>query len=86
VDEKRYEMRHYRQLCHHRGTASSAGFVYDTTMAFRVVVTDWATAEVLHRRPCGSLQATEDHCEKMKGGYSFFRVEIKPLPRGQFPQ
>ena len=55
------------------------------TMVFWVVVTDSATAEVLHRRPCGSSQAAEEHCEKMKEGYPFCRVEIKPLPRGQFP-
>jgi hypothetical protein len=62
------------------------GIAYDMTMVFWVVVTDPATAEVLRRRPCGSLRAAEDHCETMKQGYPLYRVEIKPLPRGQFPQ
>jgi hypothetical protein len=55
------------------------------TMVFWVVVADAVTAEVVRRRPCGSLQEAQKYCEKIKGEYRSCVIDIKPLPRGQFP-
>jgi hypothetical protein len=53
---------------------------------FGVAVVDVNTKEVVHRRPCGSLQQAQDYCAKIKEDYASAEIEIRSLPIGQWPQ